>query len=280
MIEGWKVLKETETLSDHLYISFSVRSKNYNRYQRSIPRVHWRFDKLDQETFEQAIEWSCAVGPTPETLESSDGPAQWLRRIMTEACDAAAPRVSKRIEKRFVHWWNEDIDTLRKECIRIRRLWTRARRRGDNQMEPESARAYREARDRLRKEIGKAKNRAWADLIASIDRNPWGLPYKVVLKKLKKADTSLTHTLSSTDMNPLLDSLSPQARPPQIIDWHAVGYRWEECMAVTPAEVLNAVRSRKKTNSAPGPDGISVRFWKRAPPCLLNKMAVCFTVPV
>ncbi|XP_011860276.1 PREDICTED: uncharacterized protein LOC105557606 [Vollenhovia emeryi] len=276
-ILNWKVLKEVETLSDHMYITYEVASRDNNPPRETKSRVRWNCDKLDQEFFEKSLEWSCSIGPTGEDLESDDGPALWLRRVMTEACEAAAPRIPKRIKKRYVHWWSSEIEELRTECIRARRNWTRAKRRRDEPNERELAVTYRNTRNRLRQEINKAKNQAWANLVNEVEKDPWGLPYKLVLNKLRRADTSLAEKMDHGEMDALMDTLFPRARAPRKLDWHALGYRWEEDMAVTPLEVLNAIKSRKRTNTAPGPDGISIKFWKKAPACLIAKMAECFT---
>lgn len=46
---------------------------------------------------------------------------------------------------------------------------------------------YRMAKASLKYKMKKAKNEAWKELVASVQEDPWGLPYKVVLNKLKKA---------------------------------------------------------------------------------------------
>jgi len=44
--------------------------------------------------------------------------------------------------------------------------------------------AYRAKRKELRNAIRDAQYKSWAELCKSVDDNPWGLPYKVVTKKI------------------------------------------------------------------------------------------------
>jgi len=44
---------------------------------------------------------------------------------------------------------------------------------------------YREARKELKHRIREAKARCWAELVKTVDDDPWGKHYKVVLKKLR-----------------------------------------------------------------------------------------------
>ena len=45
----------------------------------------------------------------------------------------------------------------------------------------EMAEAYKQARRTLRIAIQLSKNGCWEKLIGSINQNPWGLPYKIVM---------------------------------------------------------------------------------------------------
>jgi len=54
--------------------------------------------------------------------------------------------------------------------------------------------------------IIKAKAQAWQELIDSVNRDPWGLPYKLVLGKLKPAAQALTELLDPENLGELLDS--------------------------------------------------------------------------
>lgn len=84
-----------------------------------------------------------------------------------------------------VHWWNQNIDDLRRECLKARRIYQRRRRRlgkvGGAQLE-DRLKALRKS---LATAIKAAKEKCWADLIAMVDADVWGKPYKVVMRRLK-----------------------------------------------------------------------------------------------
>ncbi|KOB72837.1 SARTTc1 ORF2 protein [Operophtera brumata] len=100
-------------------------------------------------------------------------------------------------KRRVVYWWSEELTQLREACLRARRLYTRARRRR-RALAEETDRAYevyRGATKELQGAIAKAKSRSWSELLEGLDRDPWGRPYKTVLRKLRPWVPPLTETL-------------------------------------------------------------------------------------
>lgn len=77
---------------------------------------------------------------------------------------------------------------------------------------------YRRARRELSKAILIAKRAAWTELLTTIEEDPWGLPYKIVVKKLAR-DSNLTCTLEESVLNDLLGSLFPDAPELSCTDW-------------------------------------------------------------
>lgn len=69
---------------------------------------------------------------------------------------------------------------------------------------------YRLAKTTLRDAIKAAKNASWKELISSVDKDPWGLPYKLVMSKLRASSPSLSETLDEGNLNRLIDSLFPR----------------------------------------------------------------------
>lgn len=43
------------------------------------------------------------------------------------------------------------------------------------------------ARKLLSNSIKAAKERSWSDLIATVDKDPWGKPYRTVMKRLRRS---------------------------------------------------------------------------------------------
>lgn len=99
--------------------------------------------------------------------------------------DTVAPRRGPPPIKKSCHWWSERIAELRRNATRVGRNWKRKKRsaRASEEELEEIRNEYRKAKRELRKEIRHAKTESWKDLIATIERDPWGLPYKMVLRK-------------------------------------------------------------------------------------------------
>jgi len=75
---------------------------------------------------------------------------------------------------------------LHEASVQARRRLRHLRRRNRDETGIELARGkYREARCSLRAAIGKSKAAAWGDLIFSLNEDPWGRPYMLVLNKLR-----------------------------------------------------------------------------------------------
>ncbi|KMQ92346.1 reverse transcriptase [Lasius niger] len=199
---------------------------------------------------------------------------KWLDRIMQEACDAASSRIGPRKPRRQSYWWQDSVATLRSRCTHARRLWQRAkrRRRRDQEEINDLGEDYRLKRKALRKEIARLKSLAWQELIDSIDNDPWGLPYRLVIKKLKAASPSMTELLDPDILSDLLDSLFPRNdRPDPITDWD--DFVWSNDWMVQQSEITKVIS--KKTASAakaPGPDGFGLVVWKRTPGKILEWM--------
>lgn len=110
-----------------------------------------------------------------------------------------------------------------------------------------------------------------------VEEDPWGFPYRAIVKKLTTS-SNLTETLDRTTLDNLLDSLFPTGQELPMINWERdMGFRWRNEWLVTPEEVKFAIREKKKSNTAPGPDGISATVIKRMPILMVEKLANCFS---
>lgn len=102
---------------------------------------------------------------------------------------------------------------MRKTSVRARRRITRARRRdGPGDVPTRLLDEYRETRDNLRFAIREAKARVWEEMISSLDDNPWGRPYKLVLNRLKLWTSPRTETLDPQVFDNVLGTLFPEPR--------------------------------------------------------------------
>lgn len=74
-----------------------------------------------------------------------------------------------------------------------------------------------------------AKIKAWQELIEDVNRDLWGLPYLIVLKKLRKSFPGLTETMDEREVNELLDSLFPRGTEHDpSADWMNLEWNEEE----------------------------------------------------
>lgn len=163
-----------------------------------------------------------------------------------------------------MYWWNATIADLRSEATtKAQRKWTRSRRR-EQAEEIERKRAeYRRAKKDLKREIAKAKNKAWKELILTIDDDPWGLPYKIVLNRLRRANPSLTETMEEEILDQVLDSLFPRGDQGNSAGTEWPNWRWDDIWEVLPGEVDRHVKKRPAANKAPGPDGLKATLWRK-----------------
>jgi len=134
-----------------------------------------------------------------------------LRKALWGACDASMPRVKKGCGRRSAYWWTEEIAKLREALVQARRRLQRClRRRNRSEACIERARGeYREARCSRGAAIGRSKTRAWGELISSLNENPWGRPYSMVLKKLRPRAPPTTESLDPGFLGEVVETLFP-----------------------------------------------------------------------
>ena len=118
------------------------------------------------------------------TVDLACRSAEALNSYIHGACDASMPlRTQGPPGKRPIYWWSDDIAQLRAKCLKLRRAYQASliRHGADGSL---ALRAnFTAARRSLRLEIRKSKERAWRELCAQVDADPWGKPYKLVMKK-------------------------------------------------------------------------------------------------
>lgn len=263
MVVDWKVLLDVEHLSDHRYIAISFGHR-HRRSFRSSCRQHqeqprWTFKRLNEDMFMASVVtamWSYSpIEHDPSEKEL------WIRMVITRACNAAMPRARK-VSRRSIYWWNEEIAQLRHTAIK----WSRKirRRRGTVEEQEAAIEEYRNARRDLRYSIRKAKSQAWDELLLTLQEDPWGRPYRIVLNKLRLWAPPTTELLDPMFAHKVVETLFPvdnQSRimPPDLDgddspDWH-------KDLAVSEEELYCAFkRSFRGRNTAPGPDGITKKI--------------------
>ena len=100
------------------------------------------------------------------------------RQKVVAACDYSMPRRKCRQAKGSMYWWNDQLAALRRECLAARRKFTRPK--GDATLHE----AWKGAKTALRRGIKKSRLQCWKDLIAEVEKDLWGLAFKIVIKRL------------------------------------------------------------------------------------------------
>lgn len=117
-------------------------------------------------------------------------------------------------------------------------------------------RKYRLDKKALTKAILKSKEESWKALINTIEKNPWGIPYKIVMGKLRSSAPGLTETIDPSELDQVLSDLFPQI----IDDRDNYDVRidtWNNEWDVTADEICRAIDEKANNSTAPGPDGIT-----------------------
>ncbi|CAH2108905.1 unnamed protein product [Euphydryas editha] len=273
-VQVWRVLSEVETLSDHKYVRFEV-STSHSRGRPRHAAVHfprWAVSHLDAELAREAAivqSWSAA----PMHLEVDDA-ADHFRDAMTAVCDAAMPKSRHRLERREVYWWSSEIAKLRDACTVARRPYGHSRRRRhgrtDEQMpaveleiERQLYEVYRTAKRELQLAIVRAKSQAFGEALASLDRDPWGRPYKAARKTFRHQTPPVAESLEPAVLDRVLTGLFPARdlghTPPPMAVSPLEELNETSIPPVTQAEMEVAVRRLRGKRTAPGPDGIPGR---------------------
>lgn len=281
-IREWKVLS-METLSDHVYIYMEVGEIGtvVNR-----AKLGWKWDKADVDLFQASLVMACATMNPTENRTVDDMETQ-LGSMLRRSCDLAAPRRGKPPNKRNCHWWSVEISELRKASVKRRREWQRGKRRGSvtreelSRLEDE----YRSAKRALRRAISKAKLEAWQELINLIEKDPWGMPYRIVMRRLDESTGRLTEKLDEPELKKMLDSLFPSGESycqgsnadEDEVEQQEADPREERETTVTSLEVIKTIKRPKAGNPAPGVDGITPAILKRLPSEMVSLMAKGYT---
>ncbi|XP_018360089.1 PREDICTED: uncharacterized protein LOC108759241 [Trachymyrmex cornetzi] len=270
-----------ESAVDVTWASPGLKEEKESKGQR------WAVQKLNKDIFEAAIiASSWPTSRQARDMEDCDPNTETdkLQRIALNACDVAMPRAKTRLRK-SVHWWNEVVALLREDASRARRAIKRARRR---RSEPEEIEArvneYRTFKKKLRVAIYEAKERSWRDLVKSLNEDPWGTAYKLVLNKLRHWTVPITESLDPPFLEEVLNTLFPPPENQGEEEWRerdslpSVGSgRWVPSMEVSHEKMQLAVRKMNQRKAAPGPSGVPSQAWTMVTDGLFAIMRELFT---
>ncbi|KAG7294991.1 hypothetical protein JYU34_022602 [Plutella xylostella] len=268
-VQGWRVIVNVETLSDHRYIRYDVSATLDTTRWTNIcgagPR--WVLHRLDREALEEAAIVH-AWASSPESLPHVDDEANWFRETLSQICDAAMPRARPIPPKKEMYWWSSEIADLRRACMSARRQYTRHRRRTrrSNDVPPDAEEialltAYKAAKKAIKIAIRRSKEAARNEMLEALDVDPWGRPYRAARKKLRPWAPPLTQSLRPQLVDQVTSALFP-SRPPHAPPSMAAVLEPAEdnhVPPVTEAELRVALHRLRTRKAAPGLDGIPGR---------------------
>ncbi|XP_070851452.1 uncharacterized protein [Drosophila suzukii] len=154
-----------------------------------------------------------------------------------------------------VPWWNSEIATLRRICLRARRAFQRSRRTD----RAEAAHvAFKQAKRTLKHAILDSKRECFLKLCDAAEQDPCGGAYRLVVKRVSAGSRSPTDPETLSD---IVRTLFPSGSAKES-EQHETAPTWE-IEEVTEAEVAEAGRSLQN-NKAPGPDAVPNRAMKLA----------------
>lgn len=232
-VTNWKVDDETETLSDHNYISMHLEGPR--TISQSAHRLTFRPHRV--EHFRDSLRFAMDNGYAKSTEDFIDS--------VQAAAISSFKTATKEKCRRPVPWWSKEIEEARRDCIHSRREMKRSRTR-DPEGSPDAERAYRHRRYKLRSLIKASKRAAFDRLIEEANSNPWGSAYQQS-KRVCGSRPRLSEDVQIEEARKLF----PQ-RP--MTTWEMKPLTQVSRFSM---DELKAVQRRIKSGKAPGPDGLS-----------------------
>lgn len=254
-ISNWKVIDDVENGSDHQYICFEITQ---TITQTPTSTKGWNLKTFDIEKLKE-----CMGMQNMDDIESAED-------LTTLAANLCKKTMKTRVMKsrREVHWWNDNIKEMRKECIKSRRYLTRRKRTATEEEKKIMFSIYKTKRTNLNLEISKAKKEGWKKICKDLEEDVWGLAYKIVTKKIGRTIPHIPDDIRERVINHLFPS------QPQMV-WDQEDFAIiDESEDITTDEIVEAAL-KAKPKKAPGPDSIPaliVRAMVMENPAIFHKV--------
>jgi len=269
-IIGWNTDENIEILSDHVPITFQLGfnpslatfSKKPNFYKTNFKNLN---EFLSNELKNDELEDLPLPDDIWETFENS----------VNRAIDKFVPKKKPKVRQNL--WWNEKLESMRKNLKRIQRY---------------EKQNYKKAKLEYSMAINEAKRNSFEKFISeSSCENDWFFKSKIFLLN-KKQESHPTIKLPSGNMcentlesyKYLLDSNFPNL-PLRLSSFQSSVERFvqQELNKPTPNDVPKITETEVQTaihaapsNKAPGLDEIETIFYKKATPAILEPMTLLF----
>ena len=129
-IVDWCIL-QVITLSDHQCIEFSIRERSHpvNTGRGGKGRSPWSTRRLSKDRLHKHLAetrlidelgWAKSAGSSEDTVRAA-------RRKVVAACDHSMPRRGHGHTGDSMYWWNNQLSVLHRECLAVRRRFTRSK---------------------------------------------------------------------------------------------------------------------------------------------------------
>lgn len=237
----WRIT-DIYTHSDHKAIIIDYLAAPPKHINNACKEVHgWKCNIFDREMFRACL-----------ANENIDGHPEEAAGVfitkVSRACDMSMRRRRPGHRKKSVYWWNENIAELRRECIRARRDFSRSRGRPGNSELHETLKSRKKE---LKTAIKTSKKECFRRICNDLDRNPFGLAYKIVTKRLKTCNTA-----TPTDPDALRGIVSHLFPPQDTTTWNSEPLEVTEYFPPVSIEELQQHALGLQDKKAPGLDGI------------------------
>lgn len=267
-VREWKVQDGMESLSDHRYIQFVLDGNGRARSETTQGRSRypkWDHKKMNDDLFKAAL----ITGNWTENVENRT-PEEATHRLMKtliEAANISMPKIKQECQlRRKAYWWNLETAEARKRCNSARRRLKRTKRTGNMEIIATAVTNLRNARIELNNSIRAAKRNSWMDLVRSVEDDPWGKPYKIIMKKCGSSSTPVTEALDKEFLASVLEYLFPERNN----GYPMITFQSGDICEVSDGELIGIIQ-RMKVGVAPGPDGITAEIIRRAH-CIIHNM--------
>jgi len=240
-VRNWEVLEDfTGSLHNYIVYNFS----HTRRTEEHPTESRWSWRKYNKDKLVEYIDTrNMEEGTDPVTAYTA------LDSYLAGACDSCMPKGQYRRGKKPVYWWNSDIENLRNDCKKARRRSKRMRHKAGEVLE-QCLSDFKNAKNALRKAIKNSKEACWSKLCDQVEKEPWGLPFKLVTKKLVGRRPIPGLSLPGR-IEKIVNGLFP--REPEII-W-SPGESHDPFAEVTCQEIREICK-KIPAGKAPGPDGV------------------------
>lgn len=258
-----------ESASDHKYILTDIKAPSTDEPNTNYNFSRWRITTHGLNRLKTALDRNLIAEGINEGSHLSEEQERRFLSIIKKICEESLDKVEAGKGKRTRNnpWWNQEIKEVRTKVHRMRRKIQKARRKNREEERELLTFLYKKEKKRLQYMIKKEKDRVWKEMCEAIEKDPWGKPYKLVIKRVKKSSPPAALSISFAEE--VMKGLFPQIKDnrdseqenreqelviEQITEQVNVP-RQMEFPEITAEEVIKASRLLK-TGKAPGKDGV------------------------